>query len=30
VKAGDNLYKKIGAAEVLVKDGIVQEIRNAE
>jgi len=30
VKAGDNLYKKIGAAEILVKDGIVQDIRNAE
>lgn len=30
VKAGDNLYKKIGAAEILVKDGVVQEIRNAE
>jgi hypothetical protein len=30
VKTGDNLYKKIGAAEVLVKDGIIQEIRNAE
>jgi hypothetical protein len=30
VKVGDNLYKKIGAAEVIVKDGIIQEIRNAE
>ena len=30
VKSGDNLYKKIGAAEILVKDGVVQEIRNAE
>jgi hypothetical protein len=30
VKAGDNLYKKIGAAEILVKDGLIQEIRNAE
>ena len=30
VKMGDNLYKKIGAAEILVKDGVVQEIRNAE
>jgi len=27
VKIGDNLYKKIGAAEILVKDGIIQEIR---
>jgi YlqD protein len=30
VKNGDNLYKKIGAAEILVKDGVIQEIRNAE
>jgi len=30
VKAGDNLYKKIGAAEILVKDGVIQDIRNAE
>jgi esterase/lipase len=30
VKTGDNLYKKIGAAEILVKDGMIQEIRNAE
>lgn len=30
VKAGDNLYKKIGAAEILVKDGVVQDIRNAD
>jgi hypothetical protein len=30
VKMGDNLYKKIGAAEILVKDGVVQEIRNAD
>ncbi|MFH1710151.1 MAG: YlqD family protein [bacterium] len=30
VKTGDNLYKKIGAAEILVKDGIIQEVRNAE
>ena len=30
VKAGDNLYKKIGAAEIVVKDGIVQDIRNAD
>jgi len=30
VKSGDNLYKKIGAAEIVVKDGIVQEIRNAD
>lgn len=30
VKSGDNLYKKIGAAEIIVKDGVVQEIRNAD
>jgi hypothetical protein len=30
VKLGDNLYKKIGAAEIIVKDGTIQEIRNAE
>ncbi|MBI5078485.1 YlqD family protein [Candidatus Saganbacteria bacterium] len=24
---GDNLYKKVGGAEIIVKDGIVQEIR---
>lgn len=30
VKAGDNLYKKIGAAEIVVKDGVVQDIRNAD
>jgi hypothetical protein len=30
VKIGDNLYKKIGAAEIIVKDGIIQEIRNAD
>lgn len=27
VSIGDNLYKKVGGAEVLVKDGIIQEIR---
>jgi len=30
VKTGDNLYKKIGAAEILVKDGVIQELRNIE
>jgi hypothetical protein len=30
VKVGDNLYKKIGAAEIIVKDGVIQDIRNAE
>ncbi len=24
---GDNLYKKVGGAEIIVKDGIIQEIR---
>jgi hypothetical protein len=28
VSVGDNLYKKVGGAEIIVKDGIVQEIRN--
>lgn len=27
VKMGENLYKKIGGAEIVVKDGIIQEIR---
>ncbi|MBU0671400.1 MAG: YlqD family protein [Candidatus Margulisbacteria bacterium] len=27
VSVGDNLYKKVGGAEVIVKDGIIQEIR---
>lgn len=27
VAVGDNLYKKVGGAEIIVKDGIVQEIR---
>jgi len=27
VGVGDNLYKKVGGAEIIVKDGIVQEIR---
>ena len=30
VKLNENLYKKIGAAEIIVKDGVVQEIRNAD
>lgn len=30
VALGDNLYKKVGAAEIIVKDGIVQEIRGVE
>ncbi|MEE8638224.1 MAG: YlqD family protein [Candidatus Margulisiibacteriota bacterium] len=27
VGVGDNLYKKVGGAEIIVKDGIIQEIR---
>lgn len=27
VGIGDNLYKKVGGTEVIVKDGIIQEIR---
>ncbi|MBI5400279.1 YlqD family protein [Candidatus Saganbacteria bacterium] len=27
VSIGDNLYKKVGGAEILVKDGVIQEIR---
>lgn len=27
VRVGDNLYKKVGGAEIIVKDGIIQEIR---
>lgn len=30
VNVGDNLYKKVGGAEVVVKDGIIQEIRGAD
>jgi len=30
VTVGDNLYKKVGAAEILVKDGVIMEIRNVE
>ncbi len=26
IKPGDNLYHKLGAAEIIIKDGIVQEI----
>ena len=29
VKEGDNLYKKLGGVEVLLKDGVIQEIRGA-
>lgn len=27
VSVGDNLYKKVGGAEILVRDGIIEEIR---
>ncbi len=30
VKTGDNLYKKVGGAEIIVKDGVIQEIRGVE
>ncbi|OGC07377.1 hypothetical protein A2526_02510 [candidate division WOR-1 bacterium RIFOXYD2_FULL_36_8] len=30
VGVGDNLYKKVGGAEIIVKDGIVQEIRGID
>ena len=29
VKEGDNLYKKLGGVEILLKDGVIQEIRGA-
>ena len=28
VSAGDNLYEKLGGVEIVVKDGVVQEINN--
>jgi len=30
VSVGDNLYKKVGAAEIIVKDGIIQELRGLD
>ena len=30
VPIGDNLYKKVGGAEIIVKDGIIQDIRGVE
>ena len=30
VEIGDNLYKKVGGAEIIVKDGIIQDIRGVE
>jgi hypothetical protein len=29
INKGDNLYKKIGAAEVIIKDGVVLDIKEA-
>ncbi len=30
VTIGDNLYKKVGGGEIIVKDGIIQEIRGID
>ena len=30
VSIGDNLYKRVGGAEIIVKDGIIQEIRGID
>lgn len=30
VKVGDNLYQKLGALEIIVKDGVVQEIKGEQ
>ena len=30
VGIGDNLYKKVGGAEIIVKDGIIQEVRGID
>jgi len=30
VSIGDNLYKKVGGAEIIVKDGLIQEIRGVD
>ncbi|MBN2057990.1 MAG: YlqD family protein [Candidatus Saganbacteria bacterium] len=29
VSVGDNLYKKVGGAEIIVRDGVIQEIRQS-
>jgi hypothetical protein len=29
VKVGDNLYQKLGAMEILIKDGVVEDIRGS-
>ena len=30
VKKGDNLYKKLGSLELIVKDGVIQEIKGEQ
>lgn len=30
IKKGDNLYKKLGATEIILKDGVIIEIKGAE
>lgn len=30
VSLGDNLYKKVGGAEIIVRDGVIQEIRGVD
>ena len=30
VKKGDNLYKKLGAMEIIIKDGVIQEVKGEE
>lgn len=30
VSVGDNLYKKVGGAEIIVKDGVIEEIRGVD
>ena len=30
VSIGDNLYRKVGGAEIIVKDGVIQEIRGVD
>jgi len=27
IKVGDNLYQKLGALEIIVKDGVIQDIK---
>jgi hypothetical protein len=30
IKKGDNLYKKLGATEIIIKDGVIQELKGVE